>query len=327
MEFLKYLCISKNPFNHPIRIATDCSGIDAPIQALKLLNINFTYEFASDIDANCKMSILQNDNPKIFFDDITTRNHNTLPQIDFYIAGFPCQTFSMLGHRNGFDDIRGTIFFHCFETIKNTNPRVFILENVKGLTTHDKGKTFSIILNKLKELTYTIYYDIYNTLDYGLPQHRERIYIIGIQHPTHEYVKPLSIPCEDIKNILDAKVIDPYYFAITDHKQNILNDLLKYRIVDSLKNNWFVNLNVSSYKRSGAKLNVCPCLLAGAGGNCTYYSTLLSRKLTENEYLRLQGFPSSFKICVSRSKTYKQAGNTMSVNVLCFIFKHVFMCL
>lgn len=324
MDYLKYITDFRNPFSC-IKVGTDCSGIDAPIQALKLLNIDYTYEFASDIDQNCKKSIIINDNPKIFFDDITTRNHSLLPHLDIYIAGFPCQTFSTLGNRDGFNDIRGTIFFHCFETIKNTKPSVFILENVKGLLNHNKGKTFQIILNKLKELSsYNIYYDIYNTLDYGLPQHRERVYIIGIQQQQQKnsYVKPLPIPCQNILSILDNNVIDPYYFTLTPHKQDILNDLKIKK-----DENWFVNLNVSSYKRSGAKLNICPCLLAGEGGNCTYYSTLKSRKLTEYEYLKLQGFPPTFKIVCSRSKTYKQCGNTMSVNVLCFILKNAFLCL
>jgi len=137
---------------NPIRIGTDCSGIDAPIQALKMLGIPYAYMFASDIDKHAKTSIMCNDAPKEFYDDILTRDHSQLSKIDFYVAGFPCQAFSTPGKRDGFEDtkMRGTIFFHCYETIRHTQPDFFILENVKGLTNHDGGNTFEIILQLLK---------------------------------------------------------------------------------------------------------------------------------------------------------------------------------
>jgi len=148
--------------NQPkLRVGTDCSGIDAPIHALKLMNVPFQYEFASDIDKAAKTSINCNHQPRMFFDDIMTRDHTRLPKLDLYCAGFPCQSFSTLGKRQGFDDTknRGTVFFHCYETIKNTQPKMFVLENVKGLLSHDKGKTFKTIMDYLSRLKgYFIHY-------------------------------------------------------------------------------------------------------------------------------------------------------------------------
>ncbi len=314
--------------NKPIKVGTDCSGIDAPIQALKVLGLPISYEFGSDIDPNSKKSINCNHPPLKFYDDITTRNHKKLPKLNLYIAGFPCQSFSSLGKREGFESKNnGNIFFHCYETIKYTQPNIFILENVKGLLTHDNGNTFQTILYYLESLPgYRIYHKIYNTVDYGIPQHRERVYIIGIQSDV-PYVHPKKISLKlTVRDILEKNVDDEYYYTLTDHKISILNDLKTYGKIDSYDNDWLANLNVSSYKRSGVKQNIVPCLLAGEGGNCTYFLTSERRKLTEIEYLRLQGFPSTFNICVSRSKTYKQAGNSMSVNVLCFILKNALSC-
>jgi len=315
----------------PFKVGTDCSGIDAPINALRVMNIPYQYEFASDIDLNAKESIMCNDSPKQFFDDITTRDHRKLPKIDMYFAGFPCQSFSTLGKREGFSDEkeRGIIFFHCYKTIESTQPSIFILENVKGLTNHDGGRTFKTIMDQLHQLKgYDINYQIYNTENYGVPQSRDRIYIIGIKGSHKKFVHPHPVDLKiTVRDVLETNVTDQYYYELTEHKEQILLDLVNNGVIDSLDNDWLVNLNVSSYKRSGAKQDIVPCLLAGEGGNCTYYLTSEQRRLTNIEYLRLQGFPPDFKICVSRSKTYKQVGNTMSVNVLCFIIKNALIAL
>jgi DNA (cytosine-5)-methyltransferase 1 len=310
----------------PLLVGTDCSGIDAPIQALNVMGIPHRYLFASDNDKSAKEMIMCNDKPRQFFDDITTRDHTKLPKVNMYVAGFPCQPFSTLGKRAGFDDAkRGNIFFHCFETIKHTNPDFFILENVKGLTNHDGGQTFSTIIEYLESLEkYTIHHNIYNTMDYGLPQSRERIYIIGTKSKHFTHPKPIQLEIS-VRDILEQNVTDEYYYELTPHKMTILDELVSNGIIDSFDNDWLVNLNVSSYKRAGARQNVSPCLLAGEGGNCTFFLTSERRRLTNIEYLRLQGFPSTLEICVSRSKSYKQAGNTMSVNVLCFILKNLLM--
>ena len=319
LNFLKYID-TKETKGIKLVVGTDCSGIDAPLHALDLLGIKYKYEFASDIDQECKKTILLNHRPRVFYDNIITRDHTKLPKLDLYVAGFPCQSFSSLGQGLGFEDMkRGNIFFQCFETIYQTQPEFFILENVKGLTTHDNGNTFKTIIDSLNSFgNYTIYHDLYDTQDYGIPQSRTRIYIIGIRKSFNKkFIKPDGIKLTiGIKDILDTDKKDDYYSTLTDHKIDILNDLVKYNIVKSPDDYYVVDINVSSYKRSGAKKDISPCLLAGRQG---YYVTAIRRKTTEIEWLRLQGFPSTFKTCQHRLHIYKQAGNSMSVNVLCFI--------
>lgn len=313
-----------------LRVATDCSGIEAPLQALQRLGIPYSHEWSSEIDPIVRESICCNYQPKRLFEDMTQRDHRKLPKnIDLYVCGFPCQAFSMLGKRHGFRDERGNLFFECIRTIRACHPKIFILENVKGLVTHNHGKTFEIILKHLQSLRhYQIHYKILNSTDYGLPQHRERLYIIGIRNRDNkkaEFVFPPPIPLRvravDYleKNI--TRKTHPSLYRLTPHKREILRDLVRSGKIDSLKKHWFVNLNVSSSKWTGVRKDICPCLLAGHGGGCIYYLTSHQRILTPREYLRLQGFPDDFKICVPPRMIYKQAGNSMSVNVLAALIR------
>lgn len=181
-----------------IKVGTDFSGIGSPEAALKRLNIPHKNIFACDIDKYAKASFLELNNPVTFYDDITSRNYSDVEQLDLYVAGFPCQSFSMAGNRGGFSDIRGTLFFNVAEFIKINKPKCFILENVKGLLSHDKGRTFQTITDILSGgatinsqisfgniddgLGYHIYYKVLNTKDYGIPQNRERVFIIGFKN-------------------------------------------------------------------------------------------------------------------------------------------------
>ena len=183
-----------------MKVGTDFSGIGSPESALKRLNITHQNIFACDIDKYAKASYLELNNPDTFYEDITTRNHSEVEQLDLYVAGFPCQAFSMAGKRRGFEDTRGTLFFNVSEFIKENQPKCFILENVRGLVSHDKGRTFQTIKDILSNgggtingqigieaiddgLGYHIYYKILNTKDYGIPQNRERIFIVGFKEP------------------------------------------------------------------------------------------------------------------------------------------------
>jgi len=309
-----------------LKVGTDCSGIEAPIQALRLLNIPHKHIFSCDNDPNVIKSIKANYKCKILYESIFDRDHRTVPQIDAYIAGFPCQTFSTLGKRQGFDDIRGTIFFCCHETIKYTTPKFFILENVKGLLNHDKGKTFEIILDKLRALKkYNVYWKLFNTKDYGVPQSRERIYIVGILKTLDKgFEFPAPVPLEiTVKDILEEEPDSNTKFGyLTEHKQNLINDLLANQKIADLSKNWSMNLNVSNYKRCGPMLDICPTILAGNGGDCIFYLSSIKRRYTPREYLNLQGF-GEFVQDVSNSKLYKQVGNAMSVNIVAFLYKNI----
>ena len=323
-----------HPRGHHLRVATDCSGIEAPIQALVYLGVPFDHLWSSEKDPMVRKSLQANFSPRKLYTDIYDRDVTALPSIDLYIAGFPCQPFSSIGKRRGMSDRRGHVFLECLRTIQSCRPRAFILENVKGLLHHDHGRTFATILQKLHDLrAYHIHYQVLNTADYGIPHHRERIYIVGIlkkkgQQGVFRFPEP--IPLE--KTIVDYLETSPdneeQLGFLTPHKRRLLRDLVSHKKIDSLNEPWLVNLNVSEYTRTGAKKHVCPCLLAGEGGNCVYYLTSLRRRLTPREYLRLQGFPDTFRICIPPRLIYKQAGNAMSVNVLYFlldaILKHAF---
>ena len=163
-----------------IRIGTDCSGIEAPIQALKRMGIPFRHRFSCEKDIHCQESIQANYHPEQFDTDMTTRYVRSLPAIDLYVCGFPCQPFSLAGKRQGVEDDRGTIFRYCLEVIHTLRPKCFILENVKGLLNIDDGRTFDAIITSLQRLKYHITWKVLNTKDYGIPHQRERLYIIGL---------------------------------------------------------------------------------------------------------------------------------------------------
>jgi DNA (cytosine-5)-methyltransferase 1 len=321
-EILKHF--KTNDLPTELTVGSDCSGIEAGIQALKLLGIKVKHMYSCDNDAKVRKSIVANYNPLVLYDDILTRNHSLLPHVDMYIAGFPCQTFSLLGKRQGFDHpTKGTIFFECFETIKLTRPKCFILENVQGLLSHDKGRTMAVILNHLKSLNmYHINHSIYNTADYGLPQNRRRVFIVGMHkdHFNDTFVKPASIPLKlTVEDIIDDSYVKTDY-VLTEHKQKLLDGLLQTNKIQSLNDPWVINLNASTMDRASHNRNISPCLLA----TVKYYYAPLKRDLIDREYLRLQGFPDSFKIVVSNNEMMKQCGNSMSTTVLCAIYSSIY---
>jgi len=194
-----------------MKVGTDFSGIGAPEMALKYLGIDFESLFACEIDKYARQSFGQLHKPKKFYNDITTRNHKEVEQLDLYVAGFPCQSFSMAGKRKGFEEARGTLFFNVAEFIQINQPKVFVLENVKGLLSHDKGNTFQTIVDILSNgggtqngqisldvfedgLGYHIYWQVLNTKDYGIPQNRERIFILGFKDfREFSFPKPIEL--------------------------------------------------------------------------------------------------------------------------------------
>ena len=304
-----------------LKVGTDCSGIEAPIMALQKLKIKHKHLFSSEIDENCRKVIRQNYHPSIIYDDITTRDHNKLPSLDIYVAGFPCQAFSGLRHdAQGFNDPRGTIFFECLETIRLTHPKFFILENVRGLLSHDDGNTFKTIMKSLKNLKkYNIYSKGLNTQDYGLPQNRPRVYIIGIDKKiigTKNFKFPEPFPLKiKVSDIMDKSL------KVTENLTPNMINVIKNRVSrknGNMRDNYIVNANGSINGFGSAMKEVSPCLLANA---FNFYSTKYKRVLTSREHLRLQGFPDSFIPLDDEKITKKQAGNSMSVNVLMLLLK------
>ena len=314
----------------PLKIGTDCSGIEAPIIAFKKLNIPFEHIFSCDYDKHVRYAISQNYSPQIIFEDITTRKHESVPYVDFYFCGFPCQSFSSAGKKEGFNDPRGTIFFHCHKYISLKKPNVFVLENVKGLVNHDKGNTFKVIKKMCNELDdYIIYHKVLNSLNFNIPQNRERIFIIGIKKnlikndfdfPPNNTNKP------HITSILESTSKESKFNNLTNWEiKNLQHFIDKFNQKNppvNIEESYYILDIGASQKFASIMHNISPCLKASRSN---YYITNLQRKLSPRECLRLQGIPDSlFKQVCSNNQTYKQAGNSITVNVLEALIKSIF---
>ena len=299
-----------------LKIGTDCSGIEAPIQALKLFkDISISHEFSSEIDSYAKKSLLANYEPKLFFEDVCSKRD--LPKLDIYVAGPPCQNSSLAGNRLGSKDVRANIFYNCLETIEKSLPTIFILENVKGILSVEKGTFWSNILlhlNKLKD--YEVYYKVLNTKDYEIPQNRERIFIVGLKKSKiiKEFKFPDPVPCKDIKLFVDES---------DTHKDQIPHHILE-NCPEKIKNHKgiFIDFSFLKYTSADSYQTFAPTILTN---NTSIWCRPMHRKINIKELLMLQGFPVDFKQVVSNSQFRKQIGNSMSVSVLYYLFKECFL--
>lgn len=260
-----------------------------------------------DIDIPAQESYAANfgDRP---YGDVSRLPSEEIPDFDLLTAGFPCQTFSIIGLRKGFaDETKGSLFFQIARILKDKRPRAFVLENVRQLTTHDSGRTFEIILRVLQEeLGYYVDWRVLNALDCGLPQKRERVVVVGSTEP-FEMEWPLPDPNpKTLSDVLeDDKDVPARYFASAEivAKRKSAHTSAYFPAI------WHENKsgNISSYPYSCA-------LRAGASYN--YLLVNGERRLTPREMLRLQGFPDDFKIVVSDTQIRKQAGNAAPVNLI-----------
>ena len=211
-----------------MKVGTFFSGVGSPEQALNNLGIDHEIEFACDIDKYAKQTYLKNFNTKQFYTDITALDMKNLSYVDLLVFGFPCQAFSLAGKRGGFEDTRGTLFYDALRYLKEHRPRYFIAENVKGLVSHDKGKTFQTIIDCLAStvntqmsimpfdnLGYHIHYKVLNTKNFGIPQNRERIFIIGIRDDAdNDFTFPKPFHLENkLKDLLENNVDEKYYLS------------------------------------------------------------------------------------------------------------------
>lgn len=306
-----------------LRIGTDCSGIEAPIEALHQLlyegELPYTeidHLFSSEIDKWCKSSIKANYSSKCIYDNMVDRDNEKVPEVDLYVCGFPCQPFSIAGKRGGMSDPRGTVIYSCIDYIKKRKPKYFILENVKGLMAHKAGETWKVIQSLLEELTdYEVSHKLLNTKDYGIPQNRERLFIVGIRKDiqTSPFVFPSPIPfLYDIHDYIDH----------TDtHKDPIRQDVLDAGMLDKIpKDAVFVDFAFKKYHYPNSNV-VCPCIAADSRTWCVP----MGRYANIKERLALQGFRTDeWKQVVSNTQMKKQIGNSMSVNVLKELIKGIF---
>ncbi len=259
--------------------------------------------FSSDIDKFAQDSYEANFGERPH-GDITQVDEKDIPDHDILFAGFPCQPFSIIGQMKGLNDTRGTLFFDIARIIKEKEPKAFILENVKQLVGHDKGNTLKVILKSLKDLGYHVQYSVLNALDYGLPQKRERIVIVGHKESImFTYPDPIK-PFKPLTEILETRVDKKHYAS--DYIKNKRKESHKSSFYPSI---WHENKsgNISSYPFS--------CTLR-AGASYNYLLVNGKRRLTPREMLRLQGFPDWFQIVVSDGQAKKQAGNAVPVNMI-----------
>jgi len=259
--------------------------------------------FSSDIDPFCQDSYEANFLHRPF-GDITKIEGKDIPNHDILFAGFPCQPFSIIGQRHGFNDIRGTLFFDIARIISEKKPKAFILENVKQLVGHDKGKTLKVIIETLKDLGYHVQYAVLNALDYGLPQKRERVIIVGHKEPIFfSFPSPIR-PFKPLSEILEKKVDKKHYASeyIVRKRKEKHKSAYKLSIWHENKSGNICSYPYSCALRSGASYNYL--LVDG------------ERRLTSREMLRLQGFPDSYKIVINDNQARKQAGNAVPVNLV-----------
>ena len=252
------------------------------------------------------------------FGDINDIEPKDIPDHDILLAGFPCQPFSIAGKGLGFADTRGTLFFNIEAILEAKKPEAFLLENVKRLTTHDKGNTFSVILEHLHSLGYTVYYKVFNSLYFGVPQKRERIYIVGFKNSIQfKFPKPLGsfTPLSEVLE-KDEDIPDSYFLSETMKKKRFS----ALKTVPPKPSIWHENI--------GGNISPLPysCALR-AGGSYNYLVVNGERRLTSREMLRLQGFPDSFVINIPYSQARKVAGNSVSVPVIKAIAKQMLLAL
>lgn len=297
------------------RVASLFSGIGG-------LDLGFEYAgfnviWANDFDKYAVETYKSNVGNQIVLGDILEEKEN-IPPHDILIGGFPCQPFSTLGSLKGFDDERGTLFFIIKEIIKRHYPKVVVLENVKNLKNHNNGESFKRIIHELESIGYEVKFDILNSQDFGVPQRRNRIYIVALKKDSFKefdfcFPKPLNLSL-NVKTILD-KEVDIKYFISKKMIGTILGVGTKgYIVKPTIDTPIAKTLTATMHKMHRASQD-------------NYYtdvenwnkfrdeSKTLIRKLTPNECRKLQGFPSDWKQVVSDCQAYKQFGNAVTVNV------------
>lgn len=267
------------------------------------IGISASCVFSSDNDVDAQKIYKANFGEEPF-GDVTQIAASDIPDHDFLFAGFPCQAFSICGDRKGFEDTRGTLFFDVARILAEKQPAAFVLENVKQLKSHNGGKTLSRILETLRELKYYVYYKVLNALDFGLPQKRERIFIVGFRQPLQIFFPTEGKPMKPLSEILEINVPE-FYMASEEIRRNRL-EKRKGKPTCTEPTIWHENKggNISAYPYSCA-------MRAGASYN--YLLVNGERRLTEREMLRLQGFPDAYKIVGGYSAMRKLVGNSVAI--------------
>ena len=252
--------------------------------------------------------------------DITKIEAKDIPDFDILLGGFPCQAFSIIGKKEGFlNETCGTLFFDIERILREKRPKAFMLENVKNLTAHDKGNTFKTIKSHLEAIGYNVYAKVLNALDYGVPQKRERIIIVGfLDDVLFSFPDPAPIhERKTLNDILEKEVPDKYY----------VKDSIRESRLFRLKNKDYPKPYISHENMAGSITPHPYSSALRAGASANYILINDERRPTEREMLRIQGFPDTFKIVVPYSKIKKQCGNSVAVPVIKAVAKQMIISL
>lgn len=253
--------------------------------------------------------------------DITQVDENTIPDHDILCAGFPCQAFSISGKQKGFEDRRGTLFFDVARIVKAKKPKVVFMENVKNFATHDNGNTLAVVKSTMEELGYSFYQKVLNAVDFGIPQKRERIYMVCFRNDleinSFSYPKPFPLT-RHVEDFLleDENMVGHLYVERPDIYFNGLKD-------DTYSNK-SIRLGIVNKGGQGERIystkGIAITLSAYGGGVFSktggYLINGKTRKLHPRECARIMGFPDSYKISESANQAYKQFGNSVIIDVL-----------
>ena len=365
-----------------INIGTIFSGIGSIEHALHRLNVKHNVVFAGDIDINVKASYFANYHidESQWHSDVTKFSAKQFKnKIDLLVGGSPCQAFSIVGKRMGLEDTRGTLFYEFARIINECKPKVFIYENVKGLLNHDSGKTWEVVQEVFHQLGYKIYSKLLNSKDYGIPQHRERIFVVGFKNKkeSFEFPSPTEL-FSTMQDFLEDNTESKYYlkekgvkFVTSSKNRNKRYTQINGEValcqkanqqfnwhgdfvfeqgdepeftdfvfdVNQVEEKYYLSDKVRDYVlSSGTKtfkttvktdLEVARPLLqsmhkmhrSGVDNYVTHSGRI--RKLTPKECLRLMGFRDDFKQVVSDTQMYRQAGNSIVVDVLIALLKQM----
>ncbi len=346
-----------------IRVVSLFSGIGGFELGINNSDLETEVVFSSEIDKYATSSYLANFKDNNLHGDITKIDEKDIPDHDFLVAGFPCQAFSIAGKRLGFEDTRGTLFFDVARILKEKQPRYFLLENVKNLVAHDEGNTFKTIIKTLNEVGYTIDFTIINSVEAGLPQNRERTYIVGIyKFKSNNSKKDIrNKVIDNLKKSIDYIGFDFFESLKFNNPQKYLIDILennkddKYlirndQVDDFLNKNNFYESNLREKKiiklfdlprevwndlerqrRVYSTHGISPTILARSDTTKIYINNKNEkyvRKITPRENFRLQGFDDSYidniLKTVSMTQQYKQAGNAVCPPVITGIVNHLY---
>lgn len=308
--------------------------------------------FSSEIDESCK-KVYSDNFGSIPYGDITQIDEKKIPDFDILAAGFPCQPFSYAGKLEGFEDkTRGTLFFDIIRIMKEKKPKMFILENVKGLKSHNNGDTLKTIQEQLEQLGYTIYWTILNSNNFGLPQQRERWFCVGFDKNIYFEFPKSTNNNKKLRDIVDIENNDPalklsefeldrikHHFkncpAHSENQLRVNHDNSKYEkntkkgkygIYSFLKPDKNLRFHVGDYSKTQIQEafycnldGISPTIIAARAPKLWD----LERHLSILECKRLQGFPDSFKINVSNTQAKKQLGNSVSIPVIKAIIENM----